>query len=113
MPGERARAASTQIERASEREPAGEGERERDEPGRPARLRQRDGVREADEELRHEHQREHRDRAAEHERAPAPRAASPASGTSASAATATAPVRPGTSAASRKWWTELTTSSPP
>ncbi len=41
------------------------------------------------------------------------RAASTATGTRTSAAIAIAPVLPGTSAASRKWCTDVTTSSPP
>ena len=50
---------------------AGEGEAERDEAGRAPRLRDRDGVGEAGEELGKQHQRQHEHEPAEHERGPA------------------------------------------
>ena len=70
-PRDAGRAAARATSAASSASPPAKANGERHEPGGPPRLGERDRVREADEELGNEHQREDRDRTAEHERAPA------------------------------------------
>ncbi len=100
----RARPGARSLHRASSARPPAKANGERDEAGDAARLRERDGVREVDEEPRHERQQQDETEPPSANAAHRRRSASAASGSRSSAATATAPLRPKTSAASRKWW---------
>ncbi len=70
--GERERQHEDSEQAAEDGDAPDEGKRERDEARRAPRLRKRHRVREVLEDERHEHRREHGERAAENERSPAP-----------------------------------------